>query len=417
MTMNDRATRIANLSPEQRRLLELRLQERACANPGQGIPALPRHLEGGQPAVFPLSYQQQAHWSAIEELGRPGGIGPYNVATAAVRLRGSLNVAALEASLNEICARHEALRTTFGTRDGERVQIVGPPRPVSLTQTDLRQLPPLAREAEAGRLLAAGEARRPFDLSRDVMLRATLVRLGDEEHVLLPVMHHFASDGYSEQLLHRELWILYQASRSGERASLPQLPVQYADYAVWQRRRAEALRRPIVEYWKKRLAGAPAMLDMPTDRPGPRPQLYENTWLELQLPASLSRELHALSRRHNVTLYVTLLAGWVAFLHRYSGQDDIVISTTFANRNWTEVEGLIGFFASVLPLRHDVGGDPSFAGLLGRARETSVDAFSHGEFQPEVFVLEELQANTSSTSTSIEPVGFTLERVLALAKS
>src|SRR5918996_2821167 len=181
--MSDRARRIANLSPEKRRLLESMLRERVQGRTDEGIPVLPRYSESGQPRVFPLSSAQRLMW--FKEQASPGA---HNMSPPAIRLRGPLDVAALEASLHEICARHETLRTTFGTRNGEPVQIVGPPRPVSLTRLDLRGLPPEAREAEVSRLIAR-ESRRPFDLSRDLMLRAILVHLNDEEHALVVVMH------------------------------------------------------------------------------------------------------------------------------------------------------------------------------------------------------------------------------------
>src|SRR5215210_1511259 len=212
--MSDRARRIANLSPEQRRLLELMLQER----PQENIPKLPRYSEGGQPGIFPLSSAQRLMW--FNEQASPGA---HNMSPPTIRLRGPLDVAALEASLHEVCTRHEVLRTTFGTCNGESVQTVGPPRPVPLARVDLRELPPEAREAEASRLIVR-ETRRPFDLSQDLMLRATLVRLDDEVHVLLLVMHHIAADGQSSKVLFDELSALYNALRAGRRANLPELP-------------------------------------------------------------------------------------------------------------------------------------------------------------------------------------------------
>lgn len=295
-------------------------------------------------------------------------------------MHGPLDVVALEASLHEICARHEALRTTFDTRDGgEPVQIIGPPRPVPLTRVDLRKLPPAAREAEADRLLVQ-EARRPFDLSRDVLLRATLLQLDDEEHALLLMTHHIVFDGWSANVLFRELRALYKALRSGKRASLPELSVQYVDYAAWQRWRLQegALQRQ-TEYWRKRLANAPRETDLPTDRPRPSVRTSAGRQQELHIAHPLLGELRALCRRRNVTLYMVLLASWAALLGRYSGQDDLLIGSPFANRNRAEIEGVIGYFANTLVLRLDLSGDPSFTELLGRVRETAVDAFSYGE--------------------------------------
>jgi Condensation domain len=383
--MSDRARRIANLSPEKRRLLESMLQERAQGRTDEGIPVLPRYSESGQPRVFPLSSTQRLMWFNAQRAPR------VHKMQRAMRLRGPLDVAALEASLHEICTRHEALRTTFGTRDGEPVQIVGPPRPVPLTRADLSELPPEAREAEASRLIIR-ESRHPFDLSRDLMLRATLMRLHDEEHVLLLTMHHIASDGESVKVLSGELSALYNALRAGRRANLPELPVQYVDYVVWQWQRLQdgELQR-LMDYWKDQLADAPLALHMPA---GQRPLWPSRTGRrarqELRMPSQLLQELHVLCRRQNVTLFMTLLATWATLLHLYSGEEDILIGTYTANRNRPEVERLIGCFTNfLLVLRHDLGGDPSFTELLNRVRKTALDAFSHSEL-PEEILLKEL---------------------------
>ena len=383
---DDRARRIANLSLEQRRLLELMLQERAQTRvEDEGIPALHRYSESGGPAVFQLSSVQR--WLWFNEQRRSDDAAQL-LMPLPMRLRGSLDVAALEASLCEICARHEAFRTAFSTREsGEPVQTVGPPRPVLLPLIDLRELSPSTREAEAQRLLVR-EAWRPFDLSGGLMLRATLLRLDDEEHVLLLITHHIVSDGWSMDVLFRELWAIYKALRSGERASLPELPVQYVDYAVWQQQRLqEGALLQQVEYWKKQLADAPAVLDVPADHPRPpaRTSLAGGR-RELRIGDPLLGELRALCRRQNVTPYMALLAAWAALLHRYSGQDDLLIASPFANRNRAEVEGVIGYFANTLVLRLDLSGDPSFAELLRRVHETTTDAFWHGELSFEKLV-------------------------------
>ena len=339
----------------------------------------------------------------------------------AMRLRGPLDVAALEASLHEICTRHEVLRTTFGTRNGEPVQTVGPPRPVRLTQVDLRELPPEAREAEVSRLIVR-ESRRPFDLSRDLLLRATLMRLDDEEHVLLLTMHHIASDGESLKVLSGELSALYNALRAGRRANLPELPVQYVDYVVWQWQRLQdgELQR-LMGYWKDQLAGAPVALHMPA---GQRPLWPSRTGRratgrqELRMPARLLQELHVLCRRQNVTLFMTLLATWATLLHRYSGDEDILIGTYTANRNRPEVERLIGCFTNfLLVLRHDLGGDPSFTELLKRVRKTALDAFSHSEL-PEEIPFDELYVRCdivftlqTTSRSSLELDGLQVERI------
>ena len=412
--MSDRARRIANLSPEKRRLLESMLQERAQGRTDKGIPTLPRYSESGQPRVFPLSSAQRLMWFNIQRHPRVHKMPP-----RAMRLRGPLDVAALEASLHEICARHEALRTTFGTRDGEPVQIVGPPRPVPLTRVDLRELPPEARETEVSRLIVR-ESRHAIDLSRDLMLRATLMRLDDEEHVLLLMMHHIASDGESMKVLSGELSALYNALRAGRRAYLPELPVQYVDYVVWQWQRLQdgELQR-LMNYWKDQLADAPLALHMPA---GQRPLWSSRTGRrarqELRMPAWLLQELHVLCRRQNVTLFMTLLATWATLLHLHSGEEDILIGTYTANRNRPEVEKLIGCFTNfLLVLRHDLGGDPSFAELLNRVRKTALDAFSHSEL-PEEILLKELYIRCdivftlqTTSRSSLELDGLQVEQI------
>jgi len=412
--MSDRARRIANLSPEKRRLLESMLQKRAQGHADEGIPMLPRYSQSGQPRVFPLSSAQRLMW--FNEQASPGA---HNLSPPAIRLCGPLDVPALEASLHEICTRQEALRTTFGMRNGEPVQMVGPPRPVSLARMDLREIPPEAREAEASRLVVA-ESRRPFDLSRDLMLRATLVRLDDEEHVLLLVMHHIASDGQSLKVLFGELSALYNALHAGRRANLPELPVQYVDYAVWQWQRLQdgELQR-LMDYWKDQLADAPVALHMPAGQPPLWPSgTSKGTSQELQMPARLLQELHVLCRRQNATLFMTLLAAWVTLLHRYSGEEDILIGTHTANRYRPEVDSLIGCFTSFLiVLRHNLGGDPPFAELLKRVRETALDAFSHSELPVEI-LLKELYVDCdigftlqTTTRSSLELDGLQVERI------
>jgi Condensation domain len=379
--VNDRARRISNLSPEKRRLLEQMLKERTQVRADKGIPALPRNSESGQPRLFPLSSAQRLMW--FNEQASPG---THNLSRPVLRLRGPLDVAALEATLYEICARHETLRTTFGTRNGEPVQIVGPPRPVSLTRLDLRGLPPEAREAEVSRLIAR-ESRRPFDLSRDLMLRAILVHLDDEEHALVVVMHHIASDGQSVRVFLDELSALYNAKHAGRQANLPELPVQYVDYVVWQWQRLQdgELQR-LMDYWTDQLANAPAALHMPAGRPPLLPSRGSTgARQELRMASRLLQRLHALCQRQNVTPYMVLLATWVTLLHRYSGEGDILIGTHLANRNRLEVERLIGCFTSLLVvLRNDLSRDPPFIELLERVRKTALDAFSHSDLPVEL---------------------------------
>ena len=368
----------------------------------RGLPAppmlpLPRDRE------LPLSFAQERLWFLDQlEPDSPA----YNI-PAAVRIRGSLNVTALEQSVNDIVRRHKALRTTFATVDGEPVQVIAPAKPLSLVSLDLRALPEDEREAEALRL-ATEEAQRPFDLAQGPLLRATLLRLGEEEHIALLTMHHIASDGWSMGVLIREVAALYQAFSTGEPSPLPELPIQYADFAVWQRQwlQGEVLEAQLA-YWKQQLADIP-VLELPTDRPRPAIQTSRGAHQSLELSQTLTEALKALSRQEGVTLYMTLLAVFKALLHRYTGQDDIVVGSPIANRNRTEIEGLIGFFVNTLVLRTDLSGDPSFRELLGRVREVALGAYAHQDLPFEKLV-EELQPERDMSHTPLFQVMFVFQ--------
>jgi hypothetical protein len=252
---------------------------------------------------------------------------------AALRLRGALNLAALRASLDRVVARHEVLRTCFVLADGEAVQVVAPADSgFSLALRDLRHLPPDERDA-AARDLGDAEAQAPFDLSSGPLIRGQLLQLDEQEHILLVTQHHIISDGWSIGLLVRELGTLYEAFSAGRPDPLPALPIQYADYAVWQRQwlRGEVLQAQL-GYWKTALQGAPALLELPTDRPRPAVQGFTGGTVPVALGSELSAGLRQFSRRHGCTLFMTLLAGWSALLSRLSGQDDVVIGVPIANR-------------------------------------------------------------------------------------
>ncbi|HYO62151.1 MAG TPA: condensation domain-containing protein, partial [Pyrinomonadaceae bacterium] len=277
----------------------------------------------------------------------------------------------------EIVRRHEVLRTTFALIEGEPVQVVHEARPVSLTVADLRHLPEAEREAEAVRLVKE-EAALPFDLSAGPLVRASLVRLSEQEHVCLLTMHHIVSDGWSMGVLIKEVAALYAAYAKGEESPLPELTVQYADFAVWQRNwlRGEVLDNQLT-YWKRQLAGAPAALELPADRPRPRQTSFRGGKYFVVFPESLSARLKELSNREGVTLYMTLLAAFQTLLRYYTRRDDIVVGTDVANRNRAETEDLIGFFVNQLVLRTDLSGNPAFRELLGRVRETTLGAYAH----------------------------------------
>jgi hypothetical protein len=289
---------IATLSPAEKRALLARLLRE----------------KKSRPATFPLSFAQERLWF-LEQLEPHAGV--YNVPLG-LRLEGPLNVAVLHRCLEEIVRRHEALRTRFEAVEGRPVQVVQPFDHLKMPLTDLDHLPGAKREAEALRLCME-EARRPFDLAQDLMVRARLFRLGQTDHVLFLNMHHIASDGWSLGMLVRELGILYQAFSEGQPSPLPELPLQYADFAVWQRNclQGEGLEKQL-GYWRKQLEGAPGLLELPTDHPRPATPSYRGGLVMRKLPPALALALAELSRRENATLFMTLLAAFQTLLHRYT---------------------------------------------------------------------------------------------------
>jgi amino acid adenylation domain-containing protein/FkbM family methyltransferase len=351
--------------------------------PDGRIPA--RAWAPGEP--IPLSFAQERLWF-LDRL-EPGSAA-YNVPTA-MRLTGRLDAAALAASLAEIARRHAALRTTFQMVAGAPVQLIAPPAGTGLPlpRVDLTALTGSWREAETLRL-AAEEAERPFDLERGPLVRAALLRLAEDEHVALFTLHHVVADGWSMGVLIREITALYPASRVGEPSPLPPLPIQYADFAVWQRRRlAGRLLDEQAGYWRQALAGAPA-LDLPTDRPRPRLADARGAFQTALFPVALGEEVARLARQEEATPFMVLLALWAALLSRWTGQLDLSVGFPVANRTQREVEGLIGFFVNTLVVRTDLSGDPDFRTLVRRVRQTVLAAFAHQElpFEKVVELLE-----------------------------
>lgn len=363
---DDIAARIAKLSAEKLNLLAQRLAEKG----GRGG-AIPRRDESDP--FIPLSFDQQRLWF-INQLDPDSPA--YNI-PAMIRLSGALNVGALESSLNEVVKRHGALRTTFAVQDDQPVQVVAPALEIRLPVIDLRHLPESDRADEARRL-AYAEARRPFDLAKGPLLRAALIRLDEQEHMALYVMHHIISDGASCQILIGEMAALYQAFCQGNPSTLPELPIQYADFAAWQRKTLtpETLEAQ-VSYWKKQLAGELPVLSLPTDRPRSAVEGASGGSHSFTICEELYDGLKGLARQQGVTLFIVLLAGFEALLHYYSGQDDLVIGTDASKRDRIETEGLIGFFINQLVIRADLSGDPGFQELLMRTKAVALGAYAN----------------------------------------
>ncbi|HEX8720181.1 MAG TPA: amino acid adenylation domain-containing protein, partial [Pyrinomonadaceae bacterium] len=355
-----------------------------------------------------LSSAQQRLWF-LEQL-EPGGAA-YNV-PGAVRLSGALNRAALEQSLGEVVRRHEALRTRFAAAPGTPEQIVEASARPAWEYADLRAMPEGRKEAESGRVGRA-EARRPFDLERAPLLRVTLIQLADSEHVLLLTLHHIVSDGWSMGVLVSEVSALYAAYSSGAPSPLAELPIQYADYAAWQREwlEGENLERQLA-YWRENLAGAPPALALPYDRRRPSVPSYRGESLAVRIDAELTGALKRLSRQEGATLFMTLLAAFQALLHRYTGQDDISVGSPVANRRWVELEPLVGFFVNTLVMRAKVEGGESFRELVRRVRETTLGAYAHQDVPFERLV-EELQPGRSLNTTPLFQVMFVMQNAWA----
>ncbi|MEW5930754.1 MAG: amino acid adenylation domain-containing protein [Gemmatimonadota bacterium] len=381
------------LSSAKKALLEKRLRGAAASAPRETIP--PRAETG----PLPLSFPQQRLWF-LEQL-EPGR--PFYHIGVPVRLRGRLDREALTRALTEIVRRHEALRTGFVVVDGEPRQTVRPPFEVEVPLDECAGIP---HEALLERIRAELEA--PFDLEHDPLVRARLLRLGDEEHVLAATLHHVISDGWSMGVFIRELTVLYEAFVAGRPSPLPDLPLQYGDFAVWQRGRlgGEVLEKQLA-YWREQLRDFPTV-DLPTDFPRPPVQSHRGAGLWFRLPAETAARLKALAKEEGATLFMLLLAAWQTLLLRYTGQDDLVVGTPIANRTRKEIEPLIGFFVNTLVLRGDLSGDPPFRELLRRVRETTLGAYAHQDLPFERLV-EELQPERDLSRNPLFSVLFALQ--------
>jgi amino acid adenylation domain-containing protein len=365
------------------------------------VPALvPVEREG----ELPLSFAQERLWF-LDQI-EPGSVA-YSIPVA-FRLRGPLDGPALAAALGEIVRRHEVLRTTFAAVNGRPIQRVAAPAPVAVPLVDLSGLPEAERSAESGSL-AAAEAARPFDFARGPLLRLTLLRLAAAEHQALLNLHHIISDGWSTGVLVRELTALYSSILSGQGSPLPELPLQYADFALWQRRwlQGEILDSHL-GYWRERLAGAPALLELRTDHPRPAVQSFRGAVRRAVLPPALTERLKQLSVREGCTLFMTLLTAFQVLLHAESGERDILVGSPISYRNWPEIEGLIGFFVNTLVYRLEITANPTFRELLGQTRERALEAFTY-QHLPFDRLVEELRPERNLAYNPVSQVGFTFQ--------
>jgi amino acid adenylation domain-containing protein len=390
------AARRSKLSPAQLALLEKRLR-------GSASSVIPRRVERDS---APLSFDQQRLWFLDQlEPGNPA----YN-RPVTLHLRGSLHVGVLERALNEIVRRHEILRTTFPASEGRPAQMIHPFQPLALRVTDLSNLSEAEREVQALRLMSH-ESQRSFDLAQGPLFCPTLFRLSEQEHILLLAMHHIVFDGWSVRVLLRELATLYEAFAANKPSPLPELPIQYADFAHWQRRwlQGDVLEKQLA-YWKERLASSPPLLGLPMDRPRPPLQTHRGARQSLVLSQALTDALKALFRQEEVTPFMTLLAAFQVLLHRYTGQDDILVGSPIAGRNWVEVEELIGLFTNTLLLRANLSGNPTFRDLLGRVRRMCLEAYAHQDL-PFEKLIEELRPGRSLSRTPLFQVLFQLRNI------
>src|SRR5438105_2731494 len=397
------AEQLAAFSPAKRSLLELHLMKKKG-----GAKTATRSIEHQtNRETAPLSYNQQGLWVLNQLMP---GTSLYHTPTAA-RLTGRLDCNALERALNAVVARHDALRTTFKTIDGTPEQVIAPDVSIEMPLVDLSDCPEPEREAQALRLLQK-EARRPFDLSKDPLIRSILVRLATCEHVLLITMHHIVTDGWSIGIFHRELSALYSAFARAERLPLPDLPIQYPDYACWQRQWFDGAEcETQLGYWKTQFQTRPPVLELPTDHSRPNAQAYRayrGAQHTIFLPEQLTRDLKLLCQKQGVTLFMTLLAAYKILLHRYTSEEDIVVGTPIAGRQLPETESLIGLFINTLAMRTDLSGNPSFLELLNRIKATAVGAYAHQDLPFERLV-KELQPERTLAHNPLFQVMFVLQ--------
>jgi len=374
MTRSDLAQRIASLPPEKQKQLLQRLQQEKQQT--DTIPQQPRDNNN----AFPLSFPQQRLWflHQLEENN------PFYNVPGAVQIDGELDVTLLKQCFEQIVSRHEILRTHFELQGEEPRQVINPPPELTIPITDLQSLPETERQPEVERLNQE-EASKPFDLSQPPLMRVSLLRLHPQQHILLFILHHIVSDAWSRGVMLQEFTALYNRLRHNETTELRELPIQYADFAVWQRQQKAKYEQQLT-YWQQQLSPLPPPLELPTDYPRPEVQTFRGGQVKLTLPDGLTQQLQTVSQQENATLFMTLLAAWQILLSRYTEQTDIAVGSPIANRNRPELENLIGFITNTLVLRTDLSQDPSFREVLQRVRETALGAYSHQDIPFEQLV-------------------------------
>ncbi|MEH1855163.1 MAG: amino acid adenylation domain-containing protein [Nostoc sp.] len=391
--------RRSQLSPAKQAILEKRLRGEERSNTQKIV--IPRRT---QQSPAPLSLVQQGLWF-FQQLESQSSV--YNE-FACIQLKGVLNLTVLEKSLNEIIRRHESLRTCFETLNEQPVQVIHPTLTVKLPVVNLSNLPQALQNAKVEQLTAE-IAQKPFDLTSSPLLRVILLQISEQEHLLLLVIHHIICDGWSIQILNRELAVLYESFCTEKSSSLSELHIQYADYSIWQRQWLQGERETTqLFYWKQQLADTPTTLALPTDRQRPPVQSFQGATSPFELSPRLTSMLKSLSNQQGVTLFMTLLAAFQAQLYRYTNQEDICVGSPIANRNHTNIEGLIGFFVNTLVLRTDLSSNPSFLELLGRVREVCVGAYAHTDI-PFERVVAELHPERNLSHTPLFQVMFALQ--------
>jgi hypothetical protein len=393
--MSDLLKRLEALSPDKRELVLQKLKKQQQS---------PFFTLVSREQYLPLSFAQQRLWF-LDQLEGENGV--YNVPFF-LQLQGFVNIVALEEAIREIVQRHEVLRTSFCVVDESPIQVIHAHPQLTMQVLDWRQLTEENQLSKAQHL-ATEELQQPFDLSNPPLLRVKLLQLSDESHILLLVIHHIVCDGWSMNIFRRELFSLYTSFCTKEPSPLTELPLQYADFAHWQR---QWLQGKVLEtqlnYWQKQLAGVPPLLELPTDKPRPSLQTYRGRSEFLQLNQGLTQNLKRLSQESGTTLFMTMLAVFTLLLSRYSGLEDIVVGSAIANRNRRETEALIGFFVNTLVLRTNLQGNPTFLELLERVKQVTLDAYDHQDLPFEKLV-EELGLERSLSHHPLFQVAFSLQ--------